>query len=530
MQASEWQVALDRREFLKRLLWGSGALMAAAGLTACGAATPTSGTATRPTASGATGTNSLTFAYKSDIFGLDPDMNTDTTSHVVHLQMFDTLCWLQPDATYAGGLAESWDFPDNQSIRFHLRKGVKFHNGDPFTAADVKFTIDHIFDPSLKSPFVPLLAEYDHGEVVDDYTFVAHSKEPYAAFQAVLAGIFILPKAYLEKVGEDGFTAKPVGTGPFRFVSWQKGVSVQMEANPDYWGGKPSINRLVYRPIAEDSTRIAALQNNEAQFIAAVPVDQVKTLQADSRLKIESRPGQMIYLGLDTLRYPPLQKQEVRQALNYAVNVQSIVTNLFDNLAVRLNGPFFPVQPGYDPSLPPFPYDPERAKSLLAAAGYPNGFPLNLTVSAGIQAAQNLDQVGQAIAADLGKVGVQVKIDSVDPQEAFSLYAAKKFQAYIFPWASNPTTGQHIYTLLYSKSRGYYYQNPQADALILKYMAATDPAQRAAIGKQLLEFFRTDCPWVYLYEEPDIYGLRSNVDWKPFAADYLVHFDQVKMS
>lgn len=483
----------------------------------------------RPSQARAAAPRTLRMAYASDIYTTDPLDNTDTTTHLVLSEMYDCLVQMGRSGKFEGNLAESWEYVDDTTVRFHLRPGVRFHNGDPFTSADVKFTFDHIYDPAVKTPNAPLFEPVE--AVVPDgpMTVLVRTKKPYAALMNLLYLMWIMPAAYYQKVGQAGFVRAPVGTGPYRFKDWVKDVHVEMDAYPGYWRGAPQIQRYVYRPIPEDAARIGALQNNEVDLIRPLPVDQVEMVKAQPGLRVENRPGQMIYCGLDTLTFPPFKDRRVRQAMNYAVNVESIVKNLFLGFATRLNGPFFTVTPGYDPSLKPYPYDPTTAKRLLAEAGYGNGFDVTLTVPVGSQGAQKLPEVGQAIAGDLSRVGVRARVVQVEPAEGFSLYRARKFQMYLFPWQSSPESGLHVETLFASYTRGYYYKNPEADALIRPYMETLDQPKRAAIGRRLLRFLHDDAPWVFLYQEPDLYGVRNDVVWTPNVYDYIIHVGELKM-
>ena len=468
-------------------------------------------------------------AYASDIFTTDPNGDTDTTTELVTNQMFNTLARMGPSGKWEGVLAERWEIVSDTSVRFHLRSGVKFHNGDPLTSEDVKFSLDHIRDTVVKSPMAPLVEPLE--AIVPDgpLTVLVKTKQP-SAVLFNLIGFWIMPAKYYQRVGQDGFVRAPVGSGPYRFKEWKKDVHVVMEAFPGYWRGAPSIQTYEYRPIPEDAARLAALQNNEVDLIRPLPVDQVAAIKAQPDLWVASRPGQQIYCGLDTLTFKPFMDRRVRQAINHGVNVGSIVKNLFSGYATRLNGPFFTVTPGYDRSLPPYSYDPQKAKQLLTEAGYGSGFDVTLTIPAGLQGAQKFPEVGQAIAGDLAQIGVRVKIAQVDSAEAFSLYRARKFQMYLFAWQSSPESGRHVEALFASYTRGYYYKSPQADKLIQPYMQTLDPAKRAALGRQLLHFLDDDAPWLFLYQEPDLYGVRKNVMWKPNTYDYIIYVDELKMT
>lgn len=302
-----------------------------------------------------------------------------------------------------------------------------------------------------------------------------------------------------------------------------------MEAYSDHWRGAPPYSELIFRPIPEDSARIAALQNEEVDWIAAVHVDRVAEFEGSDQITIATRPGQGVYAQMDTIDTEPFKSVEVRRAVNHAVNVDSIVEDLFGGQATRLPSAFFVATPGYDENLEPYAYDPDLASQLLADAGYADGFEVTFAVSPGVQATQKLDEVGQAIAQDLSQVGITANIELVDPAVHFERYHAAEYQFFLLPWGSAHESGRHIETLLHSQTRGYYYQNPEADELIDAFMQAVDPEQRVEAGAALNEFLQEDAPWLYLYQEPDIYGYLSRVNWEPNQYDIYFHAYEVTL-
>ena len=469
----------------------------------------------------------LIISQKADVDTFDPDMSTNTTTHNITINVFDTLIRLSDDGKdFVGELAESWKLVDPTTWQFKLRRGVKFHNGEEFTAEAVKFTLESTLDPARNSRQRPTYSSFKEVRVDDAYTVSIITHKPYAIALTQIQFLMIVPPGYVKKVGWDEFGRKPVGTGAFKFKEWEKDVKVVLEANDGYWKGKPKVRTLGFKPIPDDASRIAALQRGEVDIIDAVPYDRLREIEASPGLRISQRQGEQIYIGLDTLRFEPFKKREVRQALNHAVDADGIVKNLLLGYAVRLNGPFFPITPGYDPNLKAYPYDPERAKRMLAQAGYPQGFDVEFAVSPNLQGIAKGMEVAEAIAGQLGRVGVRAKLNVQEAVAMFSLYAAKKFQMYMFPWKSNPESGRHLETLLHSKTRGYYYQNPDADRLIEAYFAALDPKKREQVGRELHAFLREDAPWIFLYQQQDLFGVRKSVGWEA-KPDYLMRMREV---
>jgi len=472
----------------------------------------------------------LIISQKADVETFDPSQSNNTTTHNVTINVFDTLIRLSDDGRdFVGELAESWKVVDPTTWQFRLRRGVKFHNGEDLNAAAVKFTLDSTLDPERKTRQRPTYVAFKEVRIDDPYTVSIITHKPYAIALTQLQYLMVVPPGYIKQVGWDEFGRKPVGSGAFKFKEWERDVRVVLEANDAYWKGKPKVRTVAFRAIPEDASRIAAVQRGEVDIIDAVPYDRIKELQGSPTVKITQRQGEQVYVGLDTLRVEPFKKREVRHALNHAVNVEAMVKNLLLGYAVRLNGPMFPTTPGYDEKQPAYPYDPERAKRLLAQAGYPNGFEVEFAVSPAFQGIAKGTEVGEAIAGQLGRVGVRAKLNVQDSAALFSAYSAKKLQMYLFAWKSSPEAGRHLETLLHSKTRGYYYQNPEADLLIDAYFVALDPKKRQEIGRQLHAFLREDAPWIFLYQQMDLFAVRKGVAWEA-KPDYLMRMRDVAVA
>ncbi len=469
----------------------------------------------------------LIISQKSDIETFDPAMTSDTSTHNVNINIFDTLIRLSEDGKdFTPELAESWKVLNPTTWQFKLRRGVKFTNGEEFNAEAVKFTIETILDPARKTRQRPALVAIKEVRVDDPYTVSVITDGPYAILLTQLSVTMIVPPRYSKEVGFPEFARRPVGTGAFKLKEWRKDVHVILEPNEQSWKGRPKIQRLLFRPIPEDAARIAALQRGEVHLIDAVPYDRIPELQAARDLKVTARQGEMLYIGLDTLKFEPFKKREVRQAVNYAVNVEAIIKTLLLGQATHLTGPLFPASPGYDPDLKLYAFDPERAKRVLAQAGYPNGFDIEFAISPTQQGVAKGLEISQAIAEQLRKVGVRAKLTLLESAAMFDQYSARKLQMYLYPWKSNPESGRHIQTLIHSKTRGYYYQNPEADKMVEAYFSAMDSKRRIEIGRELHRWLAEEAPWIFLYQQQDVYGVRKTIAWEA-KPDYLLRMRDV---
>ncbi|HWU36745.1 MAG TPA: ABC transporter substrate-binding protein, partial [Candidatus Acidoferrum sp.] len=321
------------------------------------------------------------------------------------------------------------------------------------------------------------------------------------------------PPDTVKQMGDVKFGQAGVGTGPYQVVKWAKDQELVLEANPKYWKGAPRIQRVIFRPIPEDSARIAALQTGESDIIASVPPARWKDLQQDKATRVSPGTGTMVYMGLDTF-HPPFNDVRVRQALNHAVDVDTIISKLLLGAADRMNGPFFKTTLGYDKSIPPYGYDPALAKKLLAEAGYPNGFETELATQPAPEGMSNLLEVAETVAFQLGQIGVKVKINTLEPATAYAHYQAKEFKMYFFTWPEAPEPDRYLYTLFHSQARGFYYKNVEADKLLDQGRRTFNLDERRKVYTALHRLLVQDAPWVFLYSQKTGWGVRQDVKWE----------------
>src|SRR5437667_453907 len=320
-------IQVTRRELLK----GAAALGAAA--TAPGALTPARAQTTQK--------RELVVAQGGDISKFDPHFSTSSNDIRVSFNLFDNLVSRHPDGKLYPGLATEWKLHGQTQWTFRIRPGVKWHNADPFTAADAKWSLERTWDPKVGTRVSTVFTTIDRIEAPDPATLVVHTKKPDPLLPARLAfyGGQIVPQKYVEKAGNDEFNAKPIGTGPVRFVSWTKDDRLVLEANPDYWGGRIDVDRIVLRSIPETAPRIASLLKGEVDVITQLPPDQEERVMGNASTKVEGA----LYAGLYVLavngKRPPLDNPLVKQALSLAIDRQAIVKELWRGRGIIPNGP-----------------------------------------------------------------------------------------------------------------------------------------------------------------------------------------------
>lgn len=462
----------------------------------------------------------------ADVNTLDPTMNREVPTYNVNINIFDGLLFKEPDGTISAGLAASWELIDDLTWEFDLRQGVTFHNGEPFNAEAVRFTIERILDPETESPISGGFRFIESVEVVDDYTIRFTMANPQPLAEAVLSELLIVPPAYFTEVGEDEFAQNPVGTGPFRFVSWQPDVAVELVANEDYWRGTPAIPELTFRPVPEAITRFAALSSGEADLIVNVPPSLLQQIDdlPQARL-IDVASGRVIFIGINTLEDTPLQDPRVRRALNYAVDVDAIIEGVLAGLGTPTTTVLTEIDFGYDASLSPHGYDPERAQELLTEAGYPEGFSLNFQTPDGRYL--NDVQVAQAIAGQLEEIGLSVNFE-VREYGSFvgDIFGRNASDLYLLGWGNPYFDADYIFhPLFHSNGLISYYQNEVLDDLITQGRTTIDPEARLEAYAEAVPLVHEEAPLIFLYKQQDAYGLSERLDWSPRADEFLWLYD-----
>jgi peptide/nickel transport system substrate-binding protein len=452
---------------------------------------------------------------------LDPTMNLSSLRSQVGVSLFDSLVGRDADGKIVGELAESWRALDDRTWQLKLRRGVSFHNGEPFNAEAVRFTFQRVLNPEQKSPNRATVSEVERVDVVDDLTVNLVLRSPYAPFLARLIDFPMVPPRYTAERGNQGLALRPVGTGPFRFVELVKDDHMIVEAFDKHWRGQPRVKRIVFKPIPEPFTRTAALRNGEVDLITTVPPNIAVELERVAGVRVQRVPSTwQIYLGLNAFK-KPLSDVRVRQALNYATDVDAIIKNVMDGNGRRLEGPFTPNVFGFDPSVKGYAPDPARARRLLAEAGYPDGADVTLDAPAGRY--QGDKEIAEALGGQWQKAGFRPKVQVAEWGAYFKKYLGKQMQdAYLLGLGGPMQDADELYNLVSSKGRGLYYKNDRVDELFDQGRATTDPARRRKIYADLARAMIEDATWVFLMQQVDIYATRDRLVWTPRPDQWLL--------
>jgi peptide/nickel transport system substrate-binding protein len=549
---------ISRRDVLRVLALGSGAAL----LAACGqppapaptkpaeskpaeakpaAAAPTSAPAAKPTeaakpaeaaksaaqptaapaAKAAASSGKLTIAQGVDPRSLWGNSSTAQQEINVSEQVTEKLIEFTADASdFEPRLATEWKQLDDTTLQMKLRQGVTFTNGEEFDAESARFSIETMLKAPAYVSFTSVIAGAD---VVDKHTINVKTKSPTLLHMPALAmGSFQYPPKHFQQLGQDEFGKKPIGTGPYTFMEWVKDSHVTLEANDSYWGGAPAMKTLTIRTIPEGAAKLAALETGEVDFTIDVPLDTVERIERNANLQLFSRPSnRLFYLVPSTLTDTPLKDPRVRRALWYAVDVEALIRGLFKGRAQPLAGQVLaPGYFGFDPGRQPTPYDPDKAKQLLAEAGHPNGFEITFKYPGGRFAQDK--EVGQAVATQLAKVGVRTKQEVLESGTFLTQLSAKQLNDLYLGGSLPPPDAHFMYQQFESTFRYAYYSNPQFDELLQKGASTANREERAGIYKQVLDVFDQDPPYIPLYQPEDYYaGTKKLSGFAPRASQFL---------
>ena len=414
---------------------------------------------------------------------------------------------------YVGVLAESWQFQGNKWV-FKLRKGIKFHNGATLTSKDVAFSIEKMRDEKGGSLQAPNFKDVTEIQTPDDQTVIFVTKQPFAVFLDRLENRFIVSKEAVEKSG-DPWYQNLIGTGPYKFVSHQRGGNMVFTRNDEYWGGKAAIKEVVFRKVTEEAARLAALESGQADFINNIPVHEVARLQRHPRVRIDQVEGLRMFFLAMNFAMKPFDNKLVRQAVNYSIDAPSIVKNIFDNIGYPCNGPVGANVIGADPKHKRYPYDPKTARELLAKAGYPNGCDVQLYFSAGRYPKDK--EVCQVVAAQMVKGGFRVELIS---QEWALFWDREGVNGGKLPFyyigRGSLTDADTLYDQYFrtGTTKRTNYSNPQLDKIIEEQQKTADTKKRVALLQQAGKFIMDEALFVPLYNLADIYGAAKNLAWK----------------
>ena len=455
---------------------------------------------------------------------LDPadHYSISTTSMLRHV--FDPLIDVTNDSRFVPALAESWEAQNDTTWRFTLRKGVTFHDGSPFNADSVVYTLRRVRDDSrLIKSFV--YQDLDAIEPDGEHAVTVTSKRPFGSLPSHLTMLGILPAGAAGK--EESFFQKPIGTGPFRLTEWTRGEKAELSANPDYWKpGVPKAEKVIFRFVPEVSTRAAGLRAGEFQVIDRVPPDMVQTLRASPGVRVMSGLGLEVQQWLFQLAKDPDKNLRLRQAISLGIDRDAIIKDLLLGFARPAVCPIPPGLVGHT-DLGVKPHDPDRARALLKEAGY-RGEPLDFVLMKDLYPKQL--EVTQAVQAMLGEIGVVINIKNMEIATAREMRSAGRYDMFYSGWAHLPHDPDWYFGQWFTKSgaaRLNRYNNPTVEQLIQE-ARVPDPKVRQRKYEDLQRIlWNAEEPTIWPYYTVAIYGVRSNIRNYQARSDYYVLLSDV---
>ncbi len=465
--------------------------------------------------------NTLTLAIESDPTNIDPRFGTDVNSARVYQLVCNGLIQKDPQSNLIPDLAERWENPDEKTYIFYLRKGVKFHDGTELTAEDVKYTFESILDPEMNSPKAAAYKKIESIEVLDPYTIKFTLKEVFAPFLIEMVQK-IVPKHAAQAQEGQKFLEQLIGTGPFKLVEWTHDERVVLEANPDYFEGAPQVETLVLKVIPDDTVRFLELKQGGVDLVQnAIPPDMVPVARETEHLRVVDEESIVIYYLGFNLEDPLLKNVNVRQAMAYAIDRQTIIEHLMNGQATPATGLLSPKNWYYEADVTTYNYDPEKAKALLDEAGYPDpdgdGPEPRFRIVYKTSTNPLRIRIGEVLQDQLNDVGIDIsEIQTFEWAKFYEDIKSGNFQIYTLRWVGI-TEPDIFYSIFHSsmmppdgRNRGRY-RNARIDELTEKGRVTVDPEERKKIYSDVQKILAEELPYMYLWYPHNIVVMNERV-------------------
>jgi len=486
--------------------------------------------AAAPIPAGAQAKDTLTVALVSHPPTLDPHMHFERVGVLVNINMFDSLLHRNAKLEFEPGLATSWKALSDSTWEFKIRKGVRFHNGEILTPEDVKYSFERVLDQTKKSPQYGNIRAIKEVKVVDAETVHIITDKPFPLLLERLVYFGIVPKKHVLAVGDQAFgSTAPVGTGPWKFVEWKRDQLIRLEAFDQYWRGKPPFKQLVFRAIPEYATQYAEVKTGGVDIIREVSADITPELKIHPQTYVSSTPILRVhYVELD-MRSAPFDKKAARQAANYAIDKQTIMQKLMAGLATQVATTVQPLAFGFDREIKPYPYDPKKAKELLAQAGFPNGVDITLH-SATIANRPIFEALGQM----LTEVGIRTTTRMWDPGPAWNKFLqaeGKATNGMYGTWGNYSVFDADavLHPLFHNEQGGWigkwYTRVEGLDKLIDEGRSTVDQAKRKRTYSQIQQMIREEAPAIFLWTQFDTLAISKKVQYAARGDEWLWLFD-----
>jgi peptide/nickel transport system substrate-binding protein len=486
----------------------------------------------------------LRIGMSADVTSIDPHFVNITPNNNVAWHLFEALTHVDENARLVPGLAESWRAVDATTWEFKLRRGVKFHDGSELTTEDVAFSIDRPATLTLSpGPFTTFTRPIVSKQLVDRYTIRLKTAVPYAMVPYDLNSVFIVSKKAATGASSDDFNSgkAAIGTGPYKFARFARADRVELVRNDAYWGPQPAWDKVTFRIVPSDGPRVSALLADELDAIEYVPTPDLQRIRSTPRLRLEQKVSwRTVFFTLDQQRDSPpgmtdkggrplgrnpLKDPRVRQAIAQAINRQAIADRVMDGAATPASNLVAPPVFGHVASLKPDAYDVEGARKLLAAAGYPEGF--TMTLAAPNNRYLNDDQIAQAVAQMLARIGIEAKVTTMPLAAYFPRARALEFPFAMLGWGSfsgDLALRSLLMTHDAEKGTGAWnwgrYSNAKVDQLVSQALATVDDRQREALAREAMALAMADRPVLLLHHQIATWAMRRDLAYAARTDEY----------
>jgi peptide/nickel transport system substrate-binding protein len=440
---------------------------------------------------------------------LDPRLSKNTSGFRVKELAFNGLVAINPDFSPVPDLAEKWDNPDPRTWVFHLRPGVRFHDGSELTANDVKYTYESVLDQAFNSPVRAFYLSVDKVDATDKNTLTFTLKSPFAPFLSYM-DLGIVPQASGTK---PDFGNKPIGTGPYKVDTWNTGDSIDLSAFDNFYGGRANLDRVRLKVVPDNSARVVALESGDLDFVQSpLSPQDVSRVQSGGKLKVDRTPAAgYTYVNLNTAD-PILSDKKVRQALSHLVNKQQIIDTIYKGIGKPANGPIVPGMWAYSPDIPSYDYSPDKAKQLLDEAGWnagsdgvrtKDGQKLSLVVRTHSEDPDR-KQLIQVLQSEFQNVGIDASTNTVEFPAFFQDVQDGKYQVGVIGWLnlSDPDRATFRQFTIDGPANYGKYKNDQVDSLLKEARTTLDQNTAKGLYTNAVKQIVDDAPYIFVqYQE-----------------------------
>jgi len=478
--------------------------------------------------------STLTILQGVDATTLDPIMHTDSPTGTIEYQIFDTLLKRNEDMQITTNIATDYKNISETKWEFTIRDDVYFHDGEKLEVEDIIYSIERILNDELNSPRKGYYDSIISIEESADSKLIIETESANPILLSRLAELRIVPKQYIENVGNQEFAIKPIGSGPYKFQSWVKDEAITLIKNESYWDSVAEIDKVIFKPVPETSSRIMSLQAGQADIITNVPPHQIEEIEDNEKLEIAKVDSTRFIMLSFTMTNENVKDKRVREAINLAIDKESIINNILSDNATLSNQPVCNFDLGYNPNIESIEYNQEKARNLLEESGKED---LELLFYSPTGRYLMDKEVAEAIKASLEEVGIKVKLQFVDWGSYVSSIISGEINAdlWLIGWGSSTfdagtTLKQWLHTSqTMSQYRVDEQKNQQIDQAIDLGLSTVDDSLRESIYHEIISEISKDIPFVNLYQQQNIYAKVKNIDWTP-RSDEIIEIKNIKIS